>query len=129
MNNKRIIAGTVDFLVAGLLQTIFMMNFLLMPMLSNPVSLSIPDFMARNIIITYSSITFLVIRDILGVKSIGKRIMKLKVIDKNTENEAIFICRFLRNITWLLGPVEIIVLLITKTRIGDKIAGTTVVEV
>ena len=129
MNNKRIIAGTVDFLVAGLLQTIFMMHFLLMPLLSNPGSLSIPDFMARNIIITYSSITFLVIRDILGVKSIGKRIMKLKVIDKNTENEAIFICRFLRNITWLLGPVEIIVLLITKTRIGDKIAGTTVVEV
>ena len=62
-------------------------------------------------------------------KSIGKRILKLKIIDKNTGSEANFVKRLIRNITWLLGPTEIVVYLICKERLGDKIAGTHVIEV
>jgi len=127
MNNKRIFAGVIDFLIAGLIQAVFMMVFLLIPLLNNTISIT--DVITRNIVITYSSVMFLVIRDIIGIKSIGKRILKLKIIENNSGNEAKFLKRLFRNVTWLLGPIEIIVLLITKNRIGDKIAGTAVVEV
>ena len=126
MNNKRIFAGGIDFFITGIFQAIFMMVFLIIPLMNNTVNFT--DIMARNLIITYSSMIYLVIRDIIGIKSIGKRILKLKIVDKQTGNEVVFIKRLLRNITWLLGPIEIIVLLITKDRIGDKITGTTVIE-
>jgi hypothetical protein len=54
--------------------------------------------------------------------------MKLKIINKNDGNETILIKRLIRNITWLLGPLDILSFLITQERIGDKIAGTNVVE-
>ena len=127
MNNKRIFAGFIDFIITSLIQTIFMMVFLLIPLSNNTIDIT--DVMVRNFIITYSSVMFLVIRDIIGIKSIGKRLLKLKIIENNSGNEAKFSKRLLRNITWLLGPIEIIVLLITKNRIGDKITDTTVVEV
>ena len=71
---------------------------------------------------------YLVIRDVIGKKSIGKRIMKLKIINKNSGKDADFIKRLVRNITWLLSWIEIIAFFAAKERIGDRIAGTTVVE-
>jgi uncharacterized RDD family membrane protein YckC len=86
------------------------------------------NFLTRQLAITFCSMFYLIIRDIIGKKSIGKRIMKLKIINKNDGTDATFIKRFLRNISWLLNWIEIIVFLATKERIGDRIAGTTVVE-
>ena len=117
MNNKRIFAGGIDFFIASLLQTFFMMVFLIIPILNGTENVNTMNIMGRNLLITYSSMMYLVIRDIIGTKSIGKRFFKLKIIDKNTGNEANIVKRLLRNITWLLGPIEIIVLLITKNRI------------
>jgi uncharacterized RDD family membrane protein YckC len=54
--------------------------------------------------------------------------MKLKIVNKNDMKEADFIRRIVRNITWLLNWIEIIIFFATKERIGDRIAGTTVVE-
>jgi hypothetical protein len=53
--------------------------------------------------------------------------MKLKIIDKNN-SEANFPKRLFRNITWLLGPIDVIVFLITGERLGDKMMGTRIIE-
>jgi hypothetical protein len=124
---KRIYAGVVDFVIACVIQMVLMMIFILKPLLNNSENLLF-NILLRQLIITYCSILFLIIRDIIGKKSIGKQIFKLKIIDKNTSNESATIKRFLRNITWLLGPVDIFVYLINKERLGDKIAGTNIVE-
>jgi uncharacterized RDD family membrane protein YckC len=128
MNTKRIVAGIIDFPITSMIQTVFMGLFLLKPLLNNTDNTYIFNIMTRQLTITYCSMMYLVIRDILGNKSIGKRIFKLKIVDKNNGKEAGFVKRFLRNITWLLGPIDIIVFLVSKERLGDKIVGTSVVE-
>ena len=125
MNNKRIYAGIIDFLITCTIQTVLMGLFLIRPLLNN---IDTFNFMARHFVITYCSWSYLIIRDIIGKKSIGKRIFKLKIINKGNNSETNSIKRFLRNVTWLLGPIDIIVFLISKERLGDKIIGTNVVE-
>jgi uncharacterized RDD family membrane protein YckC len=128
MNTKRIYAWIIDFIITCVIQTVLMILFLIKPLLGNMENANIFNIMARQLTITYCSVVYLIIRDIIGNKSLGKRILKLKIVDKVNGNEANFIKKLVRNITWLLGPVDIIVYLITKERIGDKITGTNVME-
>jgi uncharacterized RDD family membrane protein YckC len=126
MNNKRIYAGIIDYLIACVIQTILMGLFFIKPLLTGDMDTF--NIMIRMFIITYCSVMYLVIRDNIGKKSIGKRIFKLKIVNKIDNNESNFSKRFLRNITWLLGGIDIIVFLLLKERLGDKIVGTDVVE-
>jgi len=128
MNNKRIYAGIVDFLIACLIQTILMGLFFIRPLLNNTGDINTFNIMVRMFTISYCSMMYLVIRDIIGKKSIGKRIFKLKIVNKCDNSETNFLKRLLRNVTWLLTWVDIVVFLISKERLGDKIFGTTVVE-
>ena len=128
MNMKRIYAGGIDFLITCLIQTLLMAMFLIRPLLGNMESIDVFSIMVRQLTITYCSMTFMVVRDIIGKKSIGKIIFKQKIIDKNNGNEIKFVKRFLRNITWLLGPIDIIIFLVSKNRLGDIIAGTSVID-
>jgi uncharacterized RDD family membrane protein YckC len=128
MNNKRIIAWIIDFVITSIIQFILMALFLIRPLMSGDGNnIDIFNIMGRQLIITFCSILYLIIRDIIGNKSIGKRIMKLKIVDRNN-NDAYFLKRLFRNITWFLGPVEIIIFLISGERLGDKIMGTKIIE-
>jgi uncharacterized RDD family membrane protein YckC len=126
MNTKRIIAGLIDYLIACLIQTVLMVLFFIMPLMGMKSDEITFNVMTRILAITYCSMSFMIIRDIIGKRSIGKRVMKLQIVNKNDGNESNLLKRFLRNITWLLGPFEIIVFFIIKERIGDKIAGTDI---
>jgi uncharacterized RDD family membrane protein YckC len=128
MNNKRIYAGIIDFLIACVIQTVLMGLFFIRPLLNNIGDVNVFNVMVRMFIITYCSMMYLVIRDIIGKKSIGKRIFKLKIVNKCDNSEAKFLKRLLRNVTWLLTWIDIVVFLILKERLGDKIFGTNVVE-
>jgi uncharacterized RDD family membrane protein YckC len=127
MNTKRIIAGFIDYLITCLIQSILLVLFFIKPLMESGQNGNIINAMARMLIITYCSMSFMVVRDIIGKMSIGKKIMKLKIIDKDDGKETVWTRRLLRNLTWLLGPVDIIVFLITNERLGDKIAGTNVI--
>jgi len=127
MNDKRVIAGVIDFIITSVIQSVLFSVFIVRPLLETGVD-DLSVVFGRNLIITYCSLLFLIVRDVLGKKSIGKIIMKLKIINKNDGNESDFSKRLIRNLSWLLGPIDIIIFLITKERIGDKIAGTTVIE-
>jgi uncharacterized RDD family membrane protein YckC len=126
MDTKRIIAGFIDYVITCLIQTILMGLFFIMPLMGSENGEFPFNVMVRMLAITYCSMSFMIIRDILGKRSIGKKFMKLKIVNKNDGNESNIMKRFMRNITWLLGPLEIIVFLIMKERIGDKIAGTDI---
>ncbi|MDR1218365.1 MAG: RDD family protein [Treponema sp.] len=127
MNMKRIYAWIIDFVIVCIIQTILMGLFLIMPLLKNIDDINISNVMTRQLIITYCSMIYLIVRDIIGKRSIGKRVFKLKIINKSNGNEASILKRFVRNITWILGPIDIIVFLISKERFGDKIAGTDII--
>jgi len=128
MNNKRIIAGFIDYLIVCIIQVIIFSLFFIKPVLESEDNQNFFNVFIRVLIITFCSLSYFVIRDIIGKRSVGKIIMKLKIVNKNDKNDAKFSKRLLRNITWLLGPVDIFAFLISQERIGDKIVGTNVVN-
>ena len=68
-------------------------------------------------------------KDILNGRSIAKRILNLQIVDINTGKAASPIKCFIRNIFCIIWPLEIIVSFVnTKKRIGDRVAGTELVE-
>ena len=68
------------------------------------------------------------LRDLPNKGSVGKRIFKLKIINSETKELASVSQRLLRNIPLLLNWIEIIIYIVSKKRIGDRIAKTDVVE-
>lgn len=126
MNRKRIYAGIIDYVITCVIQTVLMGLFFIKPLLTGEADTV--NLMARMCIITYGSVMYLIIRDNIGTKSVGKRIFKLKIVNKHDHNEAGFSKRLLRNVTWLLGGIDVIVFLVLKERLGDRIFGTNVVE-
>jgi uncharacterized RDD family membrane protein YckC len=125
-NTKRIYAWYIDLVIVGIFAVLLEILFIL-ALINSTEKLDFINIILRQLILTYSSWSLLIIRDVIGKKSLGKRILKLKIVNKNDGKEAVLIKRLVRNLTWLLGPVEIIVFLIVKERIGDKIAGTDVI--
>lgn len=76
------------------------------------------------ILFLLSSITFLN-KDIFKGRGIGKRVLKLQIIDKKTKKMASPLKCFLRNMFVLIYPLDFIVLAITKKRfLSDLILNT-----
>lgn len=68
-------------------------------------------------------------KDAIHGRSIGKRALKLQVVDNSSGNVASPIKCFVRNIFCILWPMEVIVTLASPSRrIGDIVAGTRVVQ-
>ncbi len=62
------------------------------------------------------------------VGSIGKEIMKLKIIDISS-NKSFFLGRkILRNISNIIWPIEFLIILITKKRLSDKFLNLDIVS-
>lgn len=67
---------------------------------------------------------WLILKDILNL-SFGKRIMKLKILDRNTLNDASPIKKIIRNIPFLVFPLfETLKILSPKAKFGDLLANT-----
>jgi uncharacterized RDD family membrane protein YckC len=68
-------------------------------------------------------------KDIFNGRSLAKRILKLQLIDTATGQVASPLKCFVRNIFCVLWPVEVIVAMTnTSKRLGDRIAGTQLVN-
>ncbi|MBN2653237.1 MAG: RDD family protein [Spirochaetales bacterium] len=128
MSNKRIIAAIIDFAIATVINAVCMFVFVLLP--SANQSLEVDDnFVVRAMMVSMAGMLYLLLRDVLGSRSIGKIIMKLQIVDKSTGDKASFGQRFLRNITWVISWIEIIVFLANNgNRLGDMLAKTRVEE-
>jgi uncharacterized RDD family membrane protein YckC len=70
------------------------------------------------------------LKDVYQGRSIGKRICKVAVRDIKDKNLTPNFWRLvLRNVTIMIWPVELIILLVSGRRIGDIIASTQVIEI
>lgn len=68
-------------------------------------------------------------KDIFNGRSIAKRILKLQLVDNTTGQVASPLKCFVRNIFCVLWPIEVFVAMTnTSRRIGDRIAGTKLVN-
>lgn len=68
------------------------------------------------------------LKDIYNGRSIGKRAFKLQVVDSRSNEAASLLQCYIRNIFLILWPIEVVVWLIFRRRVGDMIAMTKVDE-
>ncbi|MBP5451482.1 MAG: RDD family protein [Treponema sp.] len=127
MNVKRILAFIIDFVITAIINNIPFWNLIMIPLLRGH-RLPSSSIILRAIISTLIAFLYLLLRDLPKNGSVGKMIMKLKIVDTETKEPASIGKRFLRNITWLLSWIDIIVYLAAKKRIGDMLAKTDVIE-
>ena len=130
MNNnsiiRRIIAWIIDWNFSGLPCMIYTTIF--MEVFKRPSFENIGYILIFILLVFLYIITF-VFRDVIFMgRSVGKRIFRLFVLDKNTNEKASVSQRIIRNLFFFIYPVDGIVLIITKESIGDKIANTIVVN-
>ena len=125
MNLKRIAAFFIDFFISALINNVLFLFFIIIPLMrQNP-----PDnIILRAIFSTSFAYLYLILRDLPKSGSIGKMVMKLKIIDAETKEPASIGKRFLRNVPIIFTWVEIIIFLFAKSRLGDMIAKTDVVQ-
>lgn len=126
MNSKRIGAFIIDYIITAFIMNIPFCILVMIPLIKGNVP-SNNVIILRTLLSTSIALVYLILRDLPNKCSIGKKILKLKVIDSETGANAKKSKKILRNITWLFGPVEIIFFIITHKRIGDLIAKTDVV--
>lgn len=118
---QRIVAAYIDFMLICLISSLltYFISF-------NEEQLSVFSAMVYFI----SFFLMYIFRDcVFKNASVGKKIMKLKVISDRTQ-EAMWKTALKRNaLLFLLSPIEILLVIIYNERIGDKIAHTTVIQV
>ncbi|MBR5236911.1 MAG: RDD family protein [Clostridia bacterium] len=77
-------------------------------------------------ILLFFCVFIICFKDIFAGQSFGKRIMKLKVVSLENKQPNVLVL-LIRNITLLVWPIEVLLVLLDKPRIGDVIAKTKVV--
>ena len=126
-NSKRIGAFFIDFIIIAIIYEIPFFILVVLPMIqgNNNANVIIP----RTLLCVFFAFILFVFKDIFKNGSLGKKIMKLKIIDSETKENASLGKRILRNITWILSWIEFIVYLTSNKRIGDRLAKTDVVSI
>ena len=69
-----------------------------------------------------------ILRDIFSERSLGKRVMELHIIDKNTCKPPSAKQKIIRNLFIIIGTFDIIVLLVKGESMGDIVSGTSIVK-
>lgn len=124
---RRVLAFVIDwnivgFLVLTVLSTTFS-SFL------QPTTIGESNFktlIALFIMLLYP--VLFILRDfIMGGRSVGKRILGLIVVDKNTGEIAKSTRLVIRNLFLFLMQIDVVVLLVSGASIGDRVAHTAVI--
>ncbi len=115
MRKKRLLAATIDFALIMLISQVFVFM----------------SFIEQNYLmkITFSIMFSLFLcRDNLNGQSLGKRLMKIQVIDNRTmQTPTNFKC-MLRNMFLCVWPIELLIVLITgDRRLGDYVSKTKII--
>jgi len=126
MKSKRMLAFFIDDIIAAMIMNIPFFVLVIFPLIKGD---KIDNIILRSIISTLIAFLYFLLRDLPENGSIGKRLLKLKVIDADTKEAATKAQRIIRNIPLILGWIEVIVFLASQKRIGDRMAKTDVVEI
>lgn len=120
INIKRLLADCVDFYLLCFVSTFVVVL----------VTFGKCDITAFSLLSYFFSLfILLLLKDkIFGNASLGKRIFKIKIINKNNNTLTNIEC-FKRTLTLILLPLEIFMILLYNKRIGDIWAKTSVVQI
>ena len=124
---RRLIAAYIDISLAGIAQVILMLVFIISPL--NTKTISPDEIMPRQFIINAFAMLIFIFKDIVRGRSIGKYLLSLQVIDARNPTAVISAARLIiRNIFCIILPIEALLIILSKLRLGDLATGTTVVS-
>ena len=112
---KRFVAYMIDCTISGFFVA-FVVAFL--------HELEIVGTINPRFLFSWCFMVILLSKDLIGI---GKRIMKIQIINCQTGETAQWYHRFLRNVTLILMPVEMILILLNRPRLGDRLCKTDVI--
>ncbi|OWU99911.1 RDD family protein [Fibrobacter sp. UWR2] len=127
MDSKRLAAILIDLVITALINNIPFFFLIILPSMQDNGLKDPTELMSRALIASMIAMLYLIFRDLPSGGSIGKMVMKLKVVDAETKVPVSAGRRILRNVPWLLNWIEIFAFIITRKRIGDRIAKTDVI--
>lgn len=128
-DGKRVTAFIIDYILISIVQAIAMGFFLIMPLIKGELDSAATEVIfIRQLLLTLCVFTLLVFKDIFPFCSIGKKIMKKKIVYKETGEDASCLIKIARNLFLYLGPIEMIIYLINKERLADIVTKTKVVD-
>ncbi len=122
---RRLVAWLLDWNIIGLSVMILIMA--VMTIFRKQVVAGDPGIVLVTVLLMLTYPVFFIMRDLIFGQSIGKRIMGLVVLDKQTGQPAKAGKRFVRNLFLFFMQFDAIILLVTGTSIGDRVAHTVVV--
>lgn len=123
----RFVGALVDWNLIGLVLILATSVLLTFSELSSSSSSTLTILLAFLLILSYP--VCFVLRDLIfGGRSLGKRIMGLTVLDKQTGEMPKKSALFVRNIFIFIIQIEIVIMLITGLTLGDRAAHTVVVR-
>ncbi len=124
---RRLLAALIDWNVIGF-AVLFVISFIVAFIKSSSTSLSTPSLFLVLLLMLSYPVCF-VLRDLIfGGRSLGKRIMGLMVLDKQTGDAPKKNALFIRNIFIFIIQVEAVIMLVTGLTLGDRAAHTVVVR-
>lgn len=122
---RRIIAFLIDWNLSGVPALIYALILSHVARNGNPSPILIILF----VLFVFSMPILFVLRDVIFKgRSIGKRIFKLHVIDKKTGELPDRSKLWIRNLFFMMYPIDFIVLLVARRAIGDIATDTSVVR-
>lgn len=126
MFRKRVLSWLIDYgiLIGGFYLYGFIAAFLQNRLEEEILEKTVYPLTIVALIVFYGGIF---LKDVVHKRSFGKKIMRLKIEDKDGY-EPSFFQLIIRNLTFFIWPIEVVLLLSSKERIGDKKANTVVVE-
>jgi uncharacterized RDD family membrane protein YckC len=123
---KRILASLIDHLVFGSISATIALPGLIYSLLTSSFGL---QFQYGSLYLNTLAMAVYIGKDVIMPHSIGKRVMKLVLTSARDQNSLRSYQLLLRNVTFIIWPVEILIELIKpESRIGDLIARTKVSE-
>lgn len=124
---KRLPAFIIDMIPACFAQALLMLPFIMLPLMQKQIQ--VDQVLSRNLLVTAFAMMFIIFRDVFGGRSLGKRIMKLRVVSAAEKHPTpSFGNLVLRNIFVIIWPIEALLLLSGNVRLGDRVARTAVVD-
>jgi uncharacterized RDD family membrane protein YckC len=128
--NTRLISALLDHVVMTLVFGVFALPELVYRLIiSTKHSVKLNDMGQLFFYIMVTGYAAYLCKDCIGGRSLAKRVLKFQIVNYKTGLIASPLRCFLRNISLVLLPVEAIVIFISPTRrIGDLIAGTTLIS-
>ena len=119
VNARRIIAAVIDFHIICFIVTVISYTLVFLTMYISFLSFVVCFILAYMLILFRDNI--------VGNASIGKKLLKIKVVKVNGEKINL-ITSLKRNILFFLWPVEILLIITDNKRLGDMWAKTIVVK-